>query len=152
MKRHFKKIAVVLFVIMLFSSMVSYSYAYGIQFENYETYISVGSYSSVDTPQPRVSSSPLVIWIDENPYGDTFYVRAMGGDGTLVNNRNCTLYDGALVDHVVVGENRYYSIKSNSYERGFYYAVISMTTYGGSGTITGEWAPYSAQTFADPTV
>lgn len=153
MKRHFKKIAVVLLAIMVFTSMAGYVYAASTTFIDFNTNVYIGSYSSVTaSPKLKMDASPLYIRIDENAPANSYYVRALACGSSTLNAVNCTMYNKKLVDHVIVDSGTQYSIDSVTYENGSGYAVLSLMTYGSPGTVTGQWAPDTAQDFNSPSV
>ncbi len=153
MKRHLKKIAVVLLAIMVFTSMAGYVYAANTTFRDFSQYIYIGSYSSITaSPQLKTDASPLYIRLDENAPANSYFVRALACGRSTLNAVNCTIYNKELVDHVIIDSGKHYSIDSVTYENGPGCAVLSLMTYGSPGTVTGQWAPDTAQQFNSPYV
>ena len=135
---------------MLFSAMAGYVYAANITQKAFSKTMYGGTYSSVADPRVKENASDMFIQIDSSSIGGTYCVRAMGCGKTVVNAVNYTVYNNELVDHVVCNKGKMYSIDNVVYERSYGYGAIFVMQTGGYGTVSGYWAPDTAQSFDPP--
>ena len=150
MKHPMRKIAVVLLAIMLFSALTGYTYAANTTFQDMDATCQAATYMIGDDPDRKWNSSDMVVFFDPSSIGSNHYVRAMGCGTSALGAENCTIRNGVRVDHVVCSENTYYSVTNTINENGYRYAYPSIAHDGGYGTVTGEWAPDSAKSYASP--
>lgn len=151
MKRYMKKIAVALLAVMLFSALASYAYAANTEFNNFRFTAHAGDYVSAPDVVGKTNSTPMVVYIDSSSIGGSHFVRANGRTSeTSMGNNNCTVYNNQLVDHVICNEGTFYSIKNVIRENGYAFAVPTIANRTSYGTVSGKWAPDSAQTYSTP--
>lgn len=150
MKRSIRKTAIALLAIMLFSALAGYTYAANTTFQSFSITSQAGSYSAADDASKKTDSSAMVIYINSSSIGSSHNVRVMGSGSSGVNADNCTVYNSSPADHVVCGENTYYGIKNTVREDGYSYAYPSLMHGSAYGTVSGKWAPDSAQSYTSP--
>lgn len=150
MKCFVRKIAVALLAVMIFSALAGYTYAANTTFNDFTVTGHAGSYISADSPSKKTDSSAMVIYINSSSIGSSYNVRVMGSGSSILNAENCTVYNSIPADHVVCGKNTYYGIKNTVIEDGYKYASPSLMQGTAYGTVSGKWAPDSAQSYATP--
>lgn len=149
MKRSFRKIAVALLAVMVFSALAGYVYAANATFQEFSVTTQAGTYGAAANPRQKQAYSAMALYINSSSVGSVHNVRVMGSGNSALNAVNCTVYNNRPADHVVCGESTYYSLKNTVKEDGYGYAFPSIM-HSSYGTVSGKWAPDSGQSYASP--
>lgn len=154
MKQRFRKLAMVAVAVMIFSVLTGYAYAApNTTFRSFSITSSSGSYTAVEAkPQAKTDSSAMFVTVASGSAGSVYNVRAMGCPDWAdnVDAENVTLYNNAPADHVVCVQTTYYSVRNTVRENGYRYGVVAISHNGGYGTVTGQWASDTGQTYTTP--
>lgn len=131
--------------VVIFSALTMSAYAANIQGQAFSRQLTIGTYAKLQTYEYKSDTSPMYLDLDQNYQTTNFYVRAIGYDSYSGREENVTYYDGQIVDYVHCFAGNVYGVKNLVLEHGFSRATFSFLPCGPSTTVTGLWAPDSAQ-------
>ena len=149
MKKWFKKITVTVLAVMIFSSLVSYTYAIS-EFVQINKYTSGLTYTNATNPVRKHDATDVAVELYNSGFAAQYRVRTMGCDAWGSNAVNNTYRDLQKVDYVLCERGYIYGINNKIYENGHSYAMIMVYPVGGGGMTTGYWSPDSVQPFLPP--
>lgn len=149
MKKCFKKIAVMVLAVMIFSALASYVSA-SAELVDVSKFTTGLTYNQLADPRWKQNATDVVVELHNSGFAGEYRIRAMGCSSSGADAVNYTYYNYQRVDYVTCNRGTIYSIDTTIYENDCDYAMLSVYPIGGSGTTTGQWSPDSLQTFKTP--